>query len=263
MSYCSTSAKTQKLIVIHIGQSNATDMFSYYAAAYPPWPNPIYTGSFTGVRTYYNDTLATWNSGVNTWYPNAGGTTYGISASIAYRLKNSYGRDCVHMNISLGGTYLYQGAGSMDWNVNSVAKSYAKLITDTAAMVAAIADSSYTAVFVWDHGQADSDTPTHATAYQANLTAFINAVRTNTGFTTAPFIMNKLNAATTLVTYPEIATVRTAQVAVSVGGGSAISGVYLIDNDDLPLGADNIHYRQEVTVDGVGNRVADKINSLI
>ncbi len=262
MGYCSTTPKSGKLLVIIAGDSKPTDFQGKTTGNFPGTLTPVYNGIIGTVKSYYNGSLGSnFEVGINSWYPNNDGTTYGLSASLAYRLGVVYGRTVVIGNIALGNTYLAQ-AGSMDWNVASAGKSFAAMKTMITGAMTAIADPTYKVVIVFDVGYWDATdgTGTYAAALQTNMTNFINQTRTDLGYSTLPFLIPQLNSHTIgAVAAPELATVRAGQAAAV----AATTNSYLINTDTYGLATDNIHYLNHTTVVGIGNQLADKINSII
>lgn len=94
---------------------------------------------------------------------------------------------------------------------------------------------------LWVHGEYDARVEAYANAYETNLTDFINNFRSQTGLTTLPVIIVRLNTET--ITAPVNpctfgATVQAAQDAVA----GALTNVYVYDPDGATMHTDKIHY---------------------
>lgn len=105
------------------------------------------------------------------------------------------------------------------------------------------------AAMVWIQGEQDATDAADAAAYEANLTTFISDVRLE--FPGLPFVIVKLHTSNP---GSQKAVVRAAQVAVA----AAVSGVTLVDADDLALQGDNLHYTTE-SYFTLGNRIGAAI----
>jgi len=100
------------------------------------------------------------------------------------------------------------------------------------------ATSSRIAAVIWNQGETDAGTLAYANAYEANLTAFIAAVRVE--FPAVPFVIGRLNTAYAIGAHTS--TVRTAQAAVD----TADARVALVNQDGQSIAGDGSHY----TADG-------------
>lgn len=87
-------------------------------------------------------------------------------------------------------------------------------------------------------GTNDAASTTTANAFQAAMGTFITQIRSDLGNATLPIVWIKTNAATSPGDHPGLATVRAAQVAYA---GTDVHFA-LVDNDDLALIGDLLHY---------------------
>ena len=87
-------------------------------------------------------------------------------------------------------------------------------------------------------GTNDAATVPTANAFGANLATFCSQLRTDLGNATLPIVWIKTNAATSPGDHPGLATVRAAQVTYA----GTDTNFVLIDNDDLSLIGDLLHY---------------------
>lgn len=102
---------------------------------------------------------------------------------------------------------------------------------------------------VWIHGEADAGDATDSAAYQANLTAFAEALRAQFG-NSFVFALNQLNVSSSLT---HKAAVRSAQAAFVAGEVNAV----MVNGDDLPM-YDGVHYNADNLVT-LGYRFAHAI----
>lgn len=109
---------------------------------------------------------------------------------------------------------------------------------------------------VWVQGVNDGDTAPHASAYAANLTTFMAAIRSVFG--SIPLVFNKAHVDTDAATCPELATVRAQQVAYAASDTNSV----LVDVDHIPLGTDNIHWDANGQIslgNALGKALADRL----
>lgn len=176
------------------------------------------------------------------------GSFYANQFFLYPQIQSVLARDIYVVQHALGGTAL-----SGVWKPTAtIGQMYKDLIFKTLSLKNTITRIDGAApdfkFFYWGQGENDARVEADANAYQTNLTNFINGIRTETGLATLPFLIAKLHigiASASSPAHPYYATVRAAQVAVCQGGGSAISGVYLVDNDAAELAADFIHYTSD------------------
>lgn len=153
-------------------------------------------------------------------------------------------KDIYIVHHAQGGTAL-----AVEWLSTSVTGLYVDLLFKTKATKSVITEMDGIApdfkFMYWGQGETDAANVTNAGNYQTNLTNLINNFRTATGLTNLPILIGRINSGIDTITYPFWNTVRIAQTAVCQGGGSAISGVYLVDQDNATLAVDNTHYTQD------------------
>lgn len=109
---------------------------------------------------------------------------------------------------------------------------------------------------VWIQGESDSATSGHATAYEANLTAFLANVRALSGMSAARFVIAKLHPACSLGTTTTIGQIRAAQEAVAAADSI---GAYVVETSDLTL-HDGLHYSEASAIE-LGRRIAAVIGA--
>lgn len=108
--------------------------------------------------------------------------------------------------------------------------------------------------FVWIQGESDTVLSGDATAYEANLTALIAAVRALDGMTGAKVVISKLHPSCSLGTSTTRGQVIAAQDAVA----AADDDVFTVETSDLTLQGDSLHYTQLSAIT-LGQRIADVI----
>lgn len=153
-------------------------------------------------------------------------------------------KDIYVVHHALGGTAL-----NIEWKPTAtVGNLYKELIFKIKSTINMYTDTDGVApnfrFMYWGQGENDARTQIAADAYQTNLTNFINNIRSQTGLTNLPFLIGRLNSGIAASgPYDFWATVRAAQEAVCQGGSAAISGVYLVNQDNAQLNsADFVHY---------------------
>lgn len=103
---------------------------------------------------------------------------------------------------------------------------------------------------VWIQGEADATVAAQAGAYETNMTAFVDALRTEFGAEFA-FVINKLHVDCVEVYTP---IVREAQRAFALNR----SRVFLVDCDDIPLPVGDVHFAAD-SMASLGNRLAEVV----
>ncbi|MCJ2053977.1 sialate O-acetylesterase [Methylobacterium sp. J-070] len=139
-----------------------------------------------------------------------------------------------------GGTGLYQsadGTSTYDWSPSSTGELYAQSVTRNQAARAAATAAGYALTIhgVWVQGEFEAAAGgTPATSYQTNLTALINAVRTDWGLgATGVFVIARLRPG-----YLADTTIRTAQFSVAAANpGGPVS---IVETSDLPVNAGGV-----------------------
>lgn len=221
------SMGTPRPVFLFAGQSNV-DAYQYIADLESPY-RQVYQGVyFYQHSASLNVKFVPLNYADNTAYQ-AGNQTgrFTFQFYLYPQLKTLLGKDVYIVHHAKGGTAL---ATSTDWLSTSVGNLYTELVFKTKATKNAIKDvdgvnPSFKFLY-WGQGEADASGSASATAYQTNLTNFINNFRTATGLTTLPILIGRINQNIDAVTFPYWATVRAAQTAVCQGGGAVRSPGY-------------------------------------
>lgn len=162
--------------VILAGQSNARGNALLSSLASP------YEESYPGVM-FYNSTPSDHRSRV--WGPLAPVTS---SAGYGFGCEVSLGRD-LDADAGWPNVAIYkcaQGSTSLvtDWNPAGPGTKWSEITDVYDRAVSALpnaGDSLNVRAFIWIHGESDTIVQAHSLAYEANLTAFIAAVRTKWG----------------------------------------------------------------------------------
>jgi cysteine-rich repeat protein len=126
---------------------------------------------------------------------------------------------------------------AVDWNPATADSLYEQMMVDVAGALAALAgggDSGHVAGFFWVQGATDAGNGAQASAYQTNLTSFIQRLRTDFAAPNMPFLLARLHVGYSLAF---TGVVRTAQANVA----ATVARTATIDTDDLPLLADDAH----------------------
>jgi hypothetical protein len=127
------------------------------------------------------------------------------------------------------------------WNASS-GPLYPQLVAKVEQAMGALASLGVTpelSGFFWMQGEWDSRDVMQAAAYEANLTAFMAALRRDLGAPDLPFVIGRVSSRiASNGSYPGLAAVRQAQENVAAGDPRAA----LVDTDDLSMAADSLHF---------------------
>jgi cysteine-rich repeat protein len=164
---------------------------------------------------------------------------FGSEIKLGRLLADAFLADVAIVKFAVSGSSL-----AVDWNPATPGSFYHQMQNDVAGALAALAaagDSGQVAAFFWMQGEADAQTGPAAAAYEANLTSFIAQVRADFGSAALPFVLGRINVnidTSCCFSFPFKDAVRTAQANVA----GAVPGTVMVDTDDLPLIADNLHF---------------------
>jgi Carbohydrate esterase, sialic acid-specific acetylesterase len=151
-------------------------------------------------------------------------------------IKYAKGPSSLHTDWKAGGDATLAGDGTHY-------QKFQQVVTAGMAKLRAAypADTVLLAAMVWVQGESDLvSTDVNASAYGANLTAFIADLRLTLD-PTLPFFLSRISdRQTTYVNNPNYPTIRTRQAEVAAN----VAGAYLIDTDGpaFNMNADNYHY---------------------
>jgi hypothetical protein len=271
-------------LILWAGQSNSTDAFNINANLadtlqalqrdFNIYNKPVDDSSNNGswARAYVGHNYPTQTQ--NTQSGAIQTNRFAVHVSMANRLKYTYNHQTYLIPCGIISSYIANDV-SPGWNSSHVGEYYDRMINYYWTPGKTALPSQFSGIepiFVWIHGESDSDTLAHGQAYYANMVAFINKLRTDTGYSNMQVIITKLRSDYGGVGIPVLglADVRQAQVDLA----NNISNVTLIDTDDplYPL-ADQSgtfqHYTPCVDAWGgvmgavnLGNKIADVIMTL-
>lgn len=206
-----------------------------------------YEVPFPEVRFYQHSStmnckVVTMDSTDNTSYQTPDqNAAYSLQFYLYPQIAAELGRNIYVMHHGEGNTGL-----SVEWkSTATIGDNYREALFKTKALHNKILDQDGIApswkFMLIVHGEYDARIEASANAYETNLTNFINNFRTQSGLTSLPVIIMRLN--TEMITAPVNpgtfgATVQAAQDAV-VG---AVSGCYIFDPDGIEMHTDKIHY---------------------
>lgn len=181
--------------------------------------------------------------------------TYSLQFYLYPQVQALLNRNLYVVHHGEGNTHLV-----LEWkSTATIGDNYRELLFKTQATKRAIEDADGIApafkFMLIVHGEADSRVEAYANAYETNLTDFINNFRSQSGLTTLPVIIVRLN--TEMITAPVNpgtfgATVQAAQDDVAV----ALTDVYVFNPDGAVMHTDKIHYTvagEHTIADGVYN----------
>ncbi len=127
---------------------------------------------------------------------------------------------------------------------NSLYAQMTKRVSRAMATLAIGGGTPHLEGFFWVQGESDAANAEHAAAYEENLTRLVRAIRREYFAPELPFIVARLSrnlANATTKSFPFVGEVRDAQTAVA----ETMTGVVLVDTDDLALADDGIHFNVE------------------
>ena len=191
----------------------------------------------------------TWNSGAATpqkWGPEAAFARDWRAANPGLTLRI--------VKIGVDSTKLNPDPGGDDWNPDSVGELFDDMTTEIAAAEAAIVLAGGTPdpiALLWMQGEHDALDNLQASNYGVELDDFFTAVRAEWGDAGTEIILGRISESESW-TYGS--TIRAFQGLKSRG----VSGVYMVDTDDLPRAGDNKHYTA-AGVETLGERMASAL----
>lgn len=147
------------------------------------------------------------------------------------------------------------------WDPDDPSSLYADLVDEYAALSAELVALGYTPQPVgvlWMQGENDAARRIDADAYEVNLTEFIARLRTDVAEPDLPFVIGRIHADLLIIYGRYKGRVRAAQAAVAAADPNA----ELVDLDDLPLLADQIHFDDE-GMRAMGKRFAVALGGLV
>lgn len=248
------------------GQSNVTDRGNIASLTAPS--TDVKTNAWSFYRNVdgviENGAIQPFHAGYNSFYAQAGAATnFGISATLANKLSDTYSKKTLIVNSSVGGTHLDPSVATPCWLPDTSSSLYNRSIDYF--VLPALAKTYYTTknlIIVWGQGETDSIYATSSTNYYDNMVTLINKSRLSvgsggTGYTNVIWIIIKLMDLS-LGTYPYRATIQTAQIDLAAN----LSDVYLYDTSGETLSGDGVH-KTDGSYIMEGNGLADLINSIL
>lgn len=252
-------------IIQYIGQSN----FSEFQ---PKGALPTaYTGSTSNYYTFIkssdtsgdNGSIANFNVGVNSWVGASGGQYFCPSASMMYKLFNTYGIVGILSNSAIGNTslsYLVSSA-STPWDVDygGTGNNSYRTIQYYIRKAREKSNPLNKLVLCIELGENDSSDETAANAFYTKMVALIAKYRSSipnggTGYTNLPVVIVKIKSDLAPGTHPYVSTIRSAVDSLSAN----LSNIHIVDATPCAFDTDQIHYSPQGMID-LGNLIADKI----
>ena len=234
------------LVFILAGQSNMVGWTESHFYELPSWMK------IKPVR------LEFYNSGRQMEFWHQPGGRIGPEVSFGKYIAGWYpGRRIALVKLAVGGTSIYDWARV--WNPaisyrmteSSIQNSLYALLKRQVELSKVLENGNKVAAFLWMQGERDARYPQAANAYFGNLRNLVNDFRREYQSPDAPFILGRVNPL--LLHHPAIATIRQAQEQAS----QQLPGVALVNTDDLPKAADQIHYNTKGE-EFLGRRFADE-----
>ncbi|MGH8528308.1 MAG: sialate O-acetylesterase [Nevskiales bacterium] len=173
-----------------------------------------------------------------------GGLTSGFGPEIMLgrTLADSLEPEVAIVKLAINATSL-----ATDWNPSTPGSLYDQLVDIVNAALAALTAAGDTGVvsgLFWMQGEWDAQNSADASAYQANLTNFIQRLRSDFPSPSLPFVFGRLNDRidqSCCFSFPFLDTVRLAQEGVA----STVANTAIVNTDDLPLNSDLVHFQAD------------------
>lgn len=223
-------------VFIFAGQSNIMTLGSNSIPVELQTPDPAVT-----IWNIFTQSWQTYVAGTNSFSNDSGaGNVFGPEGEFARQYRITYPtRNVAIIKYGVSATPLFQQASTPnDWNAASVGDYFDITKTEIIAALAAIGGTYSIDGVCWMQGETDAQIDVSwANAYEANLTAFIAAVRAQWTGGNTPFHIGRISDSS-LWTFRS--TVRAAQLAVSDADPLAD----IISTDTYPLQGDNAHYTE-------------------
>lgn len=232
-----TSAKTRVFLLA--GQSNMGGLGNNAELVGSLAP---YSGINNGVKI--------WNyNSAPQWFSLSSYVGFGPELSFGYEMQAAFPEDDIFLiKCAWGGTDLYE-----DWNPSGAGGTWYNNFKSTAHEALWLLGDPAIDGMLWMQGEGDTVNATYAQAYQANLTAFIAAVRNEFATPGMPFVLGRILEG--YGTLENNALVRSAQETVPGLVGHAA----WVNTDDLQISPTiPLHYGTEGTIE-LGLRFADKV----
>ena len=190
-----------------------------------------YQGTNTNVKMWTGSAYNTINSATNNnQFPVAyKNNKFGAEFSLGYKLATYLGKDVNILKYAKGASKLAADGSALDWSTSTN-----ELYLDFKNAITASGNVRFKSV-LWIQGEQDCLLLADANAYEANLTSFINGIRTHVGYD-IHFTIVLVNSNSTTLTYRT--TVRAAQLSVA----ATLTNISTIDADSFSLQVDNVHY---------------------
>ena len=246
------------------GQSN---MVGVGGADYGDVPiPPPYDVPQTSVHIW-NNTIYDGNTYGNGWAElqqgfGYGSGSFGPEVTFGYTLDHTIlpADDIYLVKYALGGTHL--SSAYNEWNVNvnggaggALYKGFKSYVNGAMQNLTNAGRSPTIAGMIWMQGESDANNATYAAEYAANLTDFINRVRSDFAVPNMPFVVGRITTHYDTSPPGGAAAVRAAQMTVpgKVGHASWINTDDLQQNPTEPW-----HYGTQGQID-LGKRFANRL----
>jgi len=244
---CQIAVKQSISTLENAGQSNSNGI--ELVANFPV----LFRGVHSSTKIFYPTFDSNWNilnAGVN----NSGAGRSGIDVILGDSLQIYTGKTTFIVKNPENGKGLFPSYSGEDFNTANEGKLITRNIQSLYNASVSMAQDSQKNMavkfIVIIHGESDAQHFFAAKNYATNLTAFINKRRLELRNPTLPVVIVKLNNVIPILDYPYFNTIRAAQISVS----STLSNVTLLDNDDVTMMPDGIHYDAAANI-RVGSRI--------
>jgi len=216
-------------VFILAGQSNMVGL-GYNSELSPADKTPV-----ANTTLYYNDSVHP-NPNTLKWMPLAPGfgvqaDRFGPELSFGRRLRELWPKPQLALiKVAEGGTALHDRWAAKNGDL------YKLLVSEVKQQLAVLGAQAKLTGMIWMQGESDGTEAGHANAYQANLIAFVGALRQDLGVPSLPFTAGLISLRPE---WPYATTVRAGTIA-AIG---ALAPMNVVETADLPTHAsDPVHY---------------------
>lgn len=257
--------RTLRTIVQTIGQSNFTefkplaDLPAQYKGAKTDYFSFFKTSDVSGD----NGSVVGYHAGNNSYVGDTSNQYFGVTASLAYKLWNTYGISSIISNANIGNTSIYYPAiGAGSWNADQTGLLLDRAIQYFALKAKEKSNPLNKMVWVVELGENDATDVDAANSFYSNMVALITKARLpvydgGTGYPDLKFIIVRIKDELEPVTHPYTSTIQAAVDMLE----QEIDGVYVVDAAPVELDVDLIHYTSQGDID-LGELIADKIDEI-
>lgn len=252
----------KRVLVFEFGQSNIYENELSAGVLTAPQLAPLVDVYSTG---YYSDGIYPYQAGVNSIYGATGGTKFAGSATMAYKLANTYSKKLVIGNAAVNNTciaYPQVSGSSGSWNVNDPSSLLFNALNNIWIPMLKRSNSRGKILIKIGNGENDSMELAASTNYFQNMKDIINYIYAALtaeliDLSQVVILIRKVNTGMNPATHPYVSNVNT--------GINSLASYFqnmVVHTPTQTLGPDQIHYKT-TQLALLGEAEADTINTYI